>query len=456
MFDKNFIKIITYIFLLFAMTLINPQNCFASNAESRLIRINITWWENFSDPYLKDYICRALANNHEIKKAALKTEEYRQMVKVTQSKEFPSLMISPTFARIKTAQNQFFDIETATVRTNLYAIPLFAQYEADIFLKNHDKTKSSKKEFEAVQYEEKAADITLAADVASLYINIVKLDKVIKNQEKINNIRKKIWELTKDRHDAGLASVYDVTYTDRLHTESQIELNDLKRQQSLYLHQLAVFINECPSDAQNLERGDFDSLEYYGNIPECISSEVVFFRPDLMKAEADLQKAKIDVRIARKEFLPTIPIIGSAGYNALLLKELFNWDNIFALVGVAAMQKVFTGGNLSANLKKKKIIYEQMFEAYKQADLTAIQEINDAMCMIKFDTQKDNSNNKKVKLQSDNFNLIIEREKAGIISYLEKIQFQETLLSLITEKDNSKAQRLIDYIALYKAVGAKI
>ena len=97
-----------------------------------------------------------------------------------------------------------------------------------------------------------------------------------------------------------------------------------------------------------------------------------------------------------------------------------------------------------------------MFEAYKQADLTAIQEINDAMCMIKFDTQKDNSNNKKVKLQSDNFNLIIEREKAGIISYLEKIQFQETLLSLITEKDNSKAQRLIDYIALYKAVGAKI
>ena len=167
MFDKNFIKIITYIFLLFTMTLINPQNCFASSAESRLIRININWWENFSDPYIKDYICRALANNHEIKKAALKTEEYRQMVKVTQSKEFPSLMISPTFARIKTAQNQFFDIETATVRTNLYAIPLFAQYEADIFLKNHDKTKSSKKEFEAVQYEEKAADITLAADVAT-------------------------------------------------------------------------------------------------------------------------------------------------------------------------------------------------------------------------------------------------------------------------------------------------
>lgn len=452
---KYLIKIALPILLLFGVP-VEFERVFATELQMRVSNINIEWWDNFSDPYLKKYIYTAISNNHEIKRAALKTEEYRQMIKISRSYEYPSVMFSPAFARIKTAQNQFFDIETATLRTNLYAIPLFVKYEADIFLKNHDKTKSAKKEFDAAAYEEKAADITISADVAALYINITKLDKVIKTQEKINNIRKEIFELTKERYKAGLASVYDVTYTDRLHTESQIELNDLKRQQKLYLHQLAVYIDKSPSCADKLPRGEFDKIEYTAKIPDCISSEAVVFRPDIMKAEADLEKAKIDIRIARKEFLPTVPIIGTVGYNSLLLKDLFNWENIFALIGVSAMQKVFTGGYLSANLKKKKYIYEQMFETYKQADLTAIQEINDALCMIKFDTAKDKNNLKKVRLETDNFNIIVERFKAGIISYLEMIQFQETLLSLQTEKDESKAQRLVDYITLYKATGAKL
>lgn len=132
-------------------------------------------------------------------------------------------------------------------------MPLFATYEADIFLKNHDKTKSKRKEYEAKQYEEKAADIAMAADVASLYINILKLDKVIKTQEKVTKIREKIWLLTKDRHLAGLASVYDVTYSDKLHTQAQINLTDLKRQRSLLLHRFAVYIDECPSQAGSLK-----------------------------------------------------------------------------------------------------------------------------------------------------------------------------------------------------------
>ena len=422
----------------------------------RVNAVNINWWDNFSDEYLKDYIYKALERNHDLRKAALKTEEYRELVKVTMSKEFPTLQFSPTFARIKTAQNTIFDIETAALRSNLYVLPLFATYEADIFLKNHDKTKSKRKEYEAKQYEEKAADIAMAADVASLYINILKLDKVIKTQEKVTKIREKIWLLTKDRHLAGLASVYDVTYSDKLHTQAQINLTDLKRQRSLLLHRFAVYIDECPSQAGSLKRGSFDKLEFKGEIPDCISSEIVVSRPDLMKAEADLKKAKIDIRVARKEFLPTIPIFGSAGYNAMLLKDVFNWTNIFGLVGVVAMQKLYTGGLLTANLKISKIKYEQLFEAYKQADLTAIQEINDSMCMIKFDTQKDNANMKKVKLESHNFKLIEERYKAGIISYLDMIQFQETLLSLQTEKDNSKAQRLVDYITLYNTTGAAL
>lgn len=456
-----FAKKITVLIILTIIVLqISSPDVYAKPIEAKICarasNININWWDNFSDQYMKEYIYLAIEKNHELKRATLVTEQYRQLVKTTMANEFPKLMFSPTFIRLKSAKNQLFDIETPQLRTNSYAIPLVAQYEADIFLKNHDKTKASKKEFESYQYLEKSKDITLAADVAAVYINILKLDKVIKTQEKVNSIREQIWKLTKARYDAGLASLYDVTYTDKLHTQSQIEINDLKRQRSLLLHQLAVYIDESPSQNSDLKRGDFDKLEYQGIIPECISSEIVVLRPDMMKAEADLAKAKIDISVARKEFLPSIPIFGVGGYNSLLLKNLFNWENVFGLVGVIAMQKLFTGGQLSANLKHKKLRYEELFEAYKQADLTAIQEINDALCMIKHDTQKDKDNLKKVNLEHSNFNLIKERYKAGIESYLNLIQYEENLLSLQTEKDNSKAQRLVDYITLYKATGAKL
>lgn len=48
------------------------------------------------------------------------------------------------------------------------------------------------------------------------------------------------------------------------------------------------------------------------------------------------------------------------------------------------------------------------------------------------------------------------RYKAGISSYLDYIQYNETLQSFPIEQDNSKTQRLIDNISLYKATETKL
>ena len=228
------------------------------------------------------------------------------------------------------------------------------------------------------------------------------------------------------------------------------------RNRNLLLHELAVYIDENPADAFQMKRGALNDLEYKKIVPQYINSEIILFRPDIMKAEADLKKAGLDVKIARKEFLPSIQILGIAGYNSLLLKRLFDWENIMALVGIGAFEKIYTGGYLMANLRIKKIKFEQIFEEYKQIDITALQEINDCLCRVKYDTQKDKNNLKKLNLEKKNIKLIYERLKAGIISYLDYIQYQETLLSLQIEKNNSKAQRLVDYISLYKSTGAKL
>ena len=418
--------------------------------------INCEWWRNFGDEYLMDYIYKTIENNHILKAAGLKTEEANQSVKTQMANEFPALSLFGNYARIKTPKADLNGVDFNSTGTDAFALPLVMSYEADIFLKNRDKTKAEKEKARSVMYEEKAEYLSVISDMAAVYFNIIKLDKLIETEKQIAKIRKNIYELTKAREKEGLASVYDVTDTDKQHTAAMISVNDLERQRAILLHRLAVYTGVSPSGAEELKRNRYENLTYNGEIPDVISSETVIYRPDIMKAEALLEKAKIDIRIARKDFLPSIPIIGIAGYTALDLSRLFNWESTLGLISAGFMQNIFTGGKKVSKLKTKKLQYEQMFENYKQTDLQAIQEINDALCMIKFDTKKDNENKRKYELEKKNFLLINERYKEGITSYLEMLQYKENLLSLERDNINSSIQKIADYISLYKSVGGKL
>lgn len=418
--------------------------------------INIDWWKNFNDPYLQEYILKTIENNKDVRIASLKSRQAYQNVKSSMANELPQLSLLPDYARIRTPGFDFNGVTLDATSTNIFAVPMFASYEADIFLKNHDRTKSAKKQYEATLFEEKAVYISTVSATATTYFNILKLDSLIELQQKIVSLRKEIFLLTQERNAAGLASAFDTTLSDKQYTLAVIELNELLKQRSIMINQLGYLIAEPDFVCDNLPRLKLEQIEYIGRIPRSIKSEVLIYRPDLMKAEAELEKARIDVRIARKEFLPSVPIIGVVGYNSLNLSKLFDWDSFLALIGVGLIQNIYTGGRKTAFLKSKKFKYQEMFENYKKVDLLAIQEVNDALCKVKYDSQKDAENIRKFNLESSNFALINEKYKYGIISYFDMIQFRENLLTIKKDLCNSKTQRLVDYIGIYKATAGAL
>ncbi len=66
--------------------------------------------------------------------------------------------------------------------------------------------------------------------------------------------------------------------------------------------QLAVLTGMSAESAKDLKRGSITNFEYSGKIPEEVLSDVIFARPDVMAAETKLERAKIDIRVARKIF----------------------------------------------------------------------------------------------------------------------------------------------------------
>lgn len=63
-----------------------------------------------------------------------------------------------------------------------------------------------------------------------------------------------------------------------------------------------MLIGESPANIAELKRTPYEQISYTGVIPAEISSDIIVQRPDYLKAEKMVEKAGIDVRVAKKNF----------------------------------------------------------------------------------------------------------------------------------------------------------
>lgn len=416
--------------------------------EYKYAYVNMDFWSQFNDEILNGYIDKAVKNNYDLKMASLNVKEYYENVKLQFSNELPKLTAgySPNYVKMPGSSDADW----------IFATPAIASYEADIFLKNRDKTKSVKKLYEASQFDERAAYISVASAVGTTYLNIVRLDKIVDLQQEIVELRKEIYDLMLKRNREGITSTADTIKANKALVAGETDLIEYQKQRDFLLHQLAVLIGESPANAEELTRTSYDKIVFSGNIPSEISSDVIVQRPDYLKAEKMVEKAGIDVRVARKEFLPSFNIMGLALFNAANIGSSWTTKNMLASIGAAGMLPLFTGGSLTANLRLKKTEYERVLQNYYKTNLTAIQEVNDALVSVKKDTEKMERTRKQADLEKTDFMYNRDKFNQGVISKLDLIQFKENLLSIDKLVAQQNIECMVDYIGLYKAAGSKL
>lgn len=409
--------------------------------------VNMNWWGNFNDDLLNGYIEKAVLNNYDLKMATINVEEYYQNVRLQFANELPSAVggFGPGV----------FKAPGMTNTSSAFGLPIIVQYEADIFLKNHKKTKAVKKLYEGSKLDERAAYISVASAVGSTYFNIINLDKMISLQEQIVNIRQEIYNLMLIRNKEGLTSTADTVKANKALVAGQTDLIELKKNREKMLNQMCVLIGESPENANSIKRNSLDSINYQLAIPSEIPSEIITQRPDYMKAELMVEKAGIDVKVAKKEFLPSINILGGALFNAGDIGSLFTTKNMLLGVGGGLVTPLFQGGSLIANLKLKKATYERILQDYYKTNLTAIQEVNDALVASRLDKDKMTQTTKQYNLEKSDYKYNEKKFNQGTISKLDLIQYQENLLTIEKLVAQQKVECMTDAISLYKATGSK-
>ena len=415
--------------------------------------LNAEFFNRFNDVYLYQYVNEAIENNHTAKQATIRVEEYRQNVKSQFANELPSFSVSADYLGLHIPE---INPAVSNIRKNNFVLPFVANYEADFLLKNRDKTKSAKKTYEMSKFDEQSAYLALLSDVATVYTNILEYDKLIEEQECIVENYNQILNDDNKKLSRGVINTTELNNSKTNVETSKITLENLTKQREILLMQFAVLLGRSANEASNIERGTLDDFEYNAVIPNEIESDVIFSRPDVKRAETALEKAKIDVRVARKEFLPKFNITGIWAFNTLAPGSFFSWESSLASLLAGATQDIFTGGRKIANLKFQKAKYEELFEQYRQTDLDAVKEVNTSLCIIKHDTNIENQTKEKLNLETKNLNSANKMLNRGVISKSQYLNSENLYINKDMDLTRVKTRKLVNYYTLYKTVGGKL
>ena len=423
------------------------QACFALDVEE----LNVDFFTRFNDAYLNCYIQDALNNNHDLKKAEHVVEQYRQQVKYSLGQELPSFSVGANYLGVKVPELDNFQL-----KDNAFILPFMASYEADFLLKNRDKTRALKKSYEASRFNEKAIYLALLSDVATVYTNILMYDDLIEKQLDILKNQEEILKRSNKKFERGIINSTEINNLKKNVEETKNNLEKFKKERQTLMMQLAVLTGNSSSNIKNMKVGNIENFEYSGKIPEEISSEIIFSRPDVKMAEANLEKARIEVRVAKKEFFPRFNIVGIWAFNTIAPGTFFSWESSLAAILAGATQDIFKGGMKVANLKIYKAKYEELFENYNQTNLEAVKEVNTALCIIKHDREIENNTKSELNFELENFNNAQKKISRGVISEPDFLMEENKFINTQTNYTQAKTRRIVNYFTLYKAVGGQL
>lgn len=449
-------KNLKILIIIFSLLLIAPQSMAKSkkNTEpSNIEYINIKWWENFNDSILTDYMMKLYKNNQDLKIATIKSQQSQQVMKQAFANQLPQLYFNGYLQRDLTASDQRFgDVLIPDYNQAHYYLPLTMSYEVDIWGENYLKTKSFKKQIEMTKQDERATYISISSNFASNYYTLIGLDKLIENQEKLVKLEEEIVTLEEDKYNSGLCPLAELLSEKQSLTQMVERLNSLKERQDVTLNQLLVQLGDRYTT--KIERNPYDSITVL-NVPEEISTEIIADRPDIKKAELYIEKAGIDVKVAKRDFLPKFRVYGQVGFNAYDWCRMFAPHTFLSNIGIAPSLDLFTGGMKRAKLKYNKLEYEKALQIYEKAILSSVQELNDAMMSAKTSNANYKKSDERYKLEEEKLALSNHKFKIGGESKLDNLKDQQVIILSEESKVINNINRVIASINLYKAVGGQ-
>lgn len=412
------------------------------------------WQEYFTDPQLQSVIELALADNRDLRVAALNVEKVRALYRIQRSEQYPTVNASASGNLYRLPQTTTIGGFTVpqSVTVEQYEVNLgAASWELDFFGRIRSLKRQALEQYLATDQAHSATQIALVAAVANSYLALAADRDNLRLAQETLKAQQASYNLILRSREAGIASDLDVHQA-----ESQVEAArvDIAR----YTGQVALDENALNLLAgyqvpPNLLPRELNSDHLVKEVAAGVPSEVLLRRPDILEAEHRLKGAYANIGAARAAFFPRISLTAGAGFMSSDLADLFKGNSRTWSFAPQFLLPIFDAGARRANLKFAQMDRDAAIAEYEKAIQSAFREVSDSLSLRTRLMEQEEAQQALVNTLEKTYGLSEVRYKAGIDSYLSVLVAQRSLYAAQQVLIGLRFARLSNLVTLYKVLG---
>lgn len=419
--------------------------------------IDVGWRSFFVEPRLRGTIELALANNRDLRVAALNIERARAQYGIARAGLSPTVEAGAGGSRSRTPGSLSTSGE-ARISSQYSADLGLTSYEIDLFGRVRNLGESALQSYFQTEETRRSTQISLIASVATAWLQLAADEQRLLLARNTLESQRKSFDLVQRSHrlgaQSGLAlaqaqSTVDAARADAAAFDSQVEQDR---------NALALLVGAMPP-AELLPAAPASDTAAQATAaqllvpPPDLPSSVLHRRPDVRAAEHALRASNADIGAARAAFFPRIALTASAGTASSTLSGLFAGGSKAWSFAPSISVPIFDGGANRANLRVAEAQQKIQIVTYEKAVQTAFREVADALAERRTLAERLDAQRSLLGATSRSFELSQSLFRSGASSYLDVLDAQrayyaaqQTLIGLqLTEQTNR--------LTIYKTLG---
>lgn len=405
------------------------------------------WWNLFGDPTLDGLMRQVEVNNQNVAAAVAAYAEARAIVAEQRAALFPTVTLNGGANRNGS--------RSGDGTANKYSLSIGSSWEPDVWGRLRAGITAAQAQAQASAADLASARLSAQGELAADYFNLRAVDAQRALLATTIEGYQRVLKITQNRFDVGIVPHSDVYQAQTQLASAQSDDLTLARQRAQLEHAIAVLVGKAPAD---FALADF-ALAGAGwkvtvpDVPPGVPSTLLERRPDIAAAERAVAAANAQIGIVRAAYFPQIGLTASYGSSASAIGDLFKASSAAWALGLSAAQTIFNGGANRAAVQGANAAREQAVARYRQTVLTAFADVEDQLSATRILAQQQDLRRVASEAADKVEEQVLNRYKAGQVSYSEVVQAQVTALSARRSLVQAQADRQATAVALIQALG---
>ena len=431
-----------------------------SNNKDTTNMSNIPYKKFFKDKNLQDLIDIAINNNQELMITLQEIEIAKNDIKFRKGRLLPTVNIGAGAGVEKvgrfTSQGAG-DFATQSVEEfpdplTDFKIAAYANWEVDVWKKLRNSKKAAVTRYLSTIEGKNFVVTSLVSEVADNYYELLALDSQLEFVRQNIKLQTSALEIVKIQKEAARATELAVQkFQAEVLASQNLEFETLQRINETE-NRINFLLGRFPQEIKR-DKTEFLSLQP-ANVNSGIPSQLLANRPDIKQAELELAAAKLDVKVARAEFYPSLDISAGFGTQAFKTAYLtqFPESMLYSLVGDIA-GPLINRNAIKAEFKSANARQLQALYNYERTILNAYLEVATQLSRIANLDKSYDLKSKQVESLNKSIDISNDLFKSARVDYFEVLMTQRDALETKLELVDVKKELLNSRVHIYKQLG---